>query len=371
MLVSQNGTSLNLYHMKMDNSKKLIILHLGPDPEFQSQVFVDDREIQIPTTDNTFSACQWVSANGLPDAIICEQKLPGGDGIAFHDFWIEQFDPNHKIPFLLLDDKQTPELVEKTQQKKIDAVYFKPVSVETLVGQILLLKKDKTLINSLIEGKTIPTSCYKTPVIKRTADIITAFMLLLIVSPFLLIFAIAIRLESRGRIYYVSKRVGSGYNLFDFYQLRTMYALSGRRLKEISHLNHDTKETTELNHENVDADPRISKVGRILRKLHLDELPQLFNVLKGDLSIVGNRPLKIHDAELLTPEDLTHRMSGPAGVIGLWKLKSQRRLKRMSREERRALDNKYYKIAQRKFSVWSDLWIIARTIPVMLRRGNR
>ncbi|MEI8112455.1 MAG: sugar transferase [Bacteroidia bacterium] len=358
--------------MKVDNSKKLVILHLGPDPEFQSQVFVEGREIQIPTTDNIFSVCQWVSANGLPDAVICEQKLPGGDGIAFHDFWIEQFDPNHKIPFLLLDDKKAPELIKKAQEKEIDSVYFKPVTVETLVNQILTLKKNKTLTNSLINGKAISSSWYKTPVIKRISDIITAFLLLLIVSPFLLIFAIAILLESRGRIYYVSKRVGTGYNLFDFYQLRTMYSMSGRRLKEISRLNHDIQKTSELNQDNIDAaDPRISKVGLILRKLHLDELPQLFNVLKGDLSIVGNRPLKIHDAELLTPEDLTHRMAGPAGVIGLWKLKSQRRLKRMSREERRALDNKYYKIAQRKFSVWSDLWIIARTIPIMLRRGNR
>ncbi len=358
--------------MKLDNSKKLVILHLGPDPEFQSQVFVDGREIQIPTIDNTFSVCQWVSANGFPDAVICEQKLPGSDGIAFHDFWIEQFDPNHQIPFLLLDDIKAPELIEKAQEKEIDSVYFKPVTVETLVNQILTLKKNNALTNSLINGKSIPTSCYKTPVIKRISDIITAFLLLLIVSPFLLIFAIAIILESRGRIYYVSKRVGTGYNLFDFYQLRTMYSMSGRRLKEISRLNHDIQKTSELNQDNIDAaDPRISKVGLILRKLHLDELPQLFNVLKGDLSIVGNRPLKIHDAELLTPEDLTHRMAGPAGVIGLWKLKSQRRLKRMSREERRALDNKYYKIAQRKYSVWSDLWIITRTIPIMLRRGNR
>jgi lipopolysaccharide/colanic/teichoic acid biosynthesis glycosyltransferase len=357
--------------MEMDNSKKLIILHLGPDPEFQSQVFVGDREIQIPTSDNTFTACQWVLDHGFPDAIICEQKLPGGDGIAFHDYWIEQFDPNHQVPFLLLDDNKIPELVEKAQQKKIDAVYFKPVTVEALVSRILLIKNEKTLAQNLVVGKTIPTTCYKTPVIKRALDIVLASLLLLIVSPFLLLFAIAIRLESGGRIYYISKRVGSGYNLFDFYQLRTMYALSGRRLKEISRLNHDIKETSKLNLENLDADPRISKVGRILRKLQMDELPQLFNVLKGDLSIVGNRPLKIHDAELLTPEDLTHRMSGPAGVTGIWKLRSIRRLKRMSHDERRALDNKYYKIARRKFSIWSDLWIIARTIPVMLRRGNR
>jgi len=355
----------------MDNLEKLTILHIGPDPEFQSLIFVDDLEVQIPTTDNTFSACQWVSDNGFPDAIICEQKLPGGDGFGFYDFWIEQFDPNHQVPFLLLDDKQTTQLVEKAQQKKIDTVFFKPVTVEVLVNQILSLRDEKTLTKRSIEGKINPLICYKTPVIKRTIDIVTAALLLLIVSPFLLIFAIAIRLESRGRIYYVSKRVGSGYNLFDFYQLRTMYALSGRRLKEISRLNHNTKEKSELHPENIVSDPRISKVGLVLQKLHLDELPQLINVLKGDLSIVGNRPLKIHDAELLTPEDLTHRMHGPAGVTGLWKLRSVRRLKRMSNEERRALDNKYYKIATRKFSFWSDLWIIARTIPVILRRGNR
>jgi len=368
--------------MEKDNYKKLRILHLGSDPEFPSHVIVDDFDIQIPSADNIFSVCQWVSINGLPDAIICEQKLPVGDGIGFHDFWIEQFDPDHQVPFLLIDDKKATDLVDKALQKKIDAIYIKPVTLETLVSSILTLRSDKTPTDKLFDKKAIPSTSYKIPVLKRMIDLVTASLILLIISPFLLIFAIAIRIESRGKIYFVSKRLGSGYKLFDFYQLRTMYSSSGRRLKEISHLNHNVqhepsnptqvlKEKNKTPNMNFEADPRISKVGRVLRKLHFDELPQLVNVLKGDLSIVGNRPLKIYDAELLTSEDLINRMQGPAGVTGLWKLKSRRRLKRMLSEERRALDNKYYKIARRKFSVWSDLWIIARTIPVMLRRGNR
>ncbi len=359
--------------MERDQHEQLRILHLGPDPEFSSPVFVDNYQVEIPTTDNIFSVCQWVSENGLPDAMICEQKLPGGDGIGFYDFWIEQFDPMHLIPFLLLDDEKAPELAEKALHKKVDAVYIKPVILETLVKQIMVIKNGKAPTNNSLSRKLF-SSCYKTPFLKRTIDIATASLILLVISPFLLIFAIAIKLESKGRIYYVSKRVGSGYNLFDFYQLRTMYTSSGKRLKEIAKLNQYAKESSALHPENtvphLQSDPRISKVGSILRKLHFDELPQLINVIKGDLSIVGNRPLKIYDAELLTPQDLAHRMDGPAGITGLWKLKSRRRLKRMSREERRALDNKYYKIARRKFSVWSDLWIIARTIPVVLRRGN-
>jgi len=360
--------------MERDQHEKLRILHLGPDPEFSSPIFVDNYQIEITTLDNVFSVCRWVAENGFPDAVICEQKLPVGEGIGFHDFWIEQFDPEHQIPFLLLDDEKVPDAAEKALQKKIDAVYIKPVTAETLVSRILALKNEKIKIISTLSTRTIVSTCYKTPFLKRTIDIVTASLILLIISPFLLIFAIAIRLESRGRIYYISKRVGSGYNLFDFYQLRTMYTSSGKRLKEITHLNHNTKGASASIPENSlqqeQSDPRISKVGRVLRKLHFDELPQLVNVIKGDLSIVGNRPLKIYDAELLTSEDLTHRMYGPAGITGLWKLKSRRRLKRMSNEERRALDNKYYKIARRKFSVWSDLWIIARTIPFVLRRGN-
>lgn len=388
-----NYTSHNLDLMEKDIRKKLIILHLGPDPEFNSDAFVNDFHVQIPTSDNVFSVCQWVSAHGFPDGIICDQKLSGGDGIGFHDFWIEQFDPDHQVPFLLLDDKKDPKLDEKAIQKKIDAVYIRPVIVEALVNHILTLIHDKSLNNTSDKKTTFPTS-YITPFLKRAIDIITASLILLIISPFLLIFAIAIRLESKGRVYYISKRVGSGYKLFDFYQLRTMYNSSGRRLKEITQLNQFIKEASgshtdknvrhhtsdpvqAMNEKNTSAfmkyeeDPRITKVGRVLIKLHFDELPQLINVIKGDLSIVGNRPLKIYDAELLLPEDLIHRMQGPAGVTGLWKLKSKRRLKRMSSEERRSLDNKYYKIAIRKFSVWSDLWIITRTIPFILRRGNR
>jgi len=379
--------------MGKDTFEKLRILHLAADPEFISPAFVGKYEVEIPTIDNVFSSCQWVLENGLPDAVVFEPNFPTGDRIGFQKFWNEQIDLEQQVPFLVLEEEKNSDNVGKTTDEESGNGFRKPLSIENLVSRILTLKEERQSISRLSDKEPIQDSRYKTPILKRTIDIIAASLVLLIISPFLLIFAIAIKLESRGKVYYISKRLGSGFHLFDYYQLRTRYVSSDKRLKKVAHLNQIVKEASAPNAENTineehsksvqtgqksketahmkfEVDPRISKVGHVLCKLHFDELPQLINVIKGDLTIVGNRPLKIYEGELLSTEDLTNRMYGPAGITGLWKLKSRKRLRRMSREEVRALDNKYYKIARRKFSVWSDLWIIARTMPVILRRGK-
>lgn len=117
-------------------------------------------------------------------------------------------------------------------------------------------------------------------------------------------------------------------------------------------------------------DPRITKVGQIIRKLSIDELPQLINVIKGDMSIVGNRPLPMYEAELLTTDDWTERFHGPAGITGLWQVEARGKSSKMSPEERKGLDNKYSEIARSKFSFWKDIWIILRTIPAVFQKEN-
>lgn len=399
--------------MDTNSQNKLKILHIGADPEFDSHVMIEGYQVEINTADNPFSATQCITDNGLPDAVICERKLPGSNGFGFFDFWIEQFDKENVIPFILLDDDKNPETVSRAIQKQIDDVYVKPTKIETLVSRILILKKIKPLTGIRSESKSTVFLPYKTPFFKRTFDIASASIGLLLISPLLILFIIAIRLESKGKVYYISKRVGSGYKVFDFYKLRSMYTNADKRLKELAHLNQYQKDTKAIDSTDAGSpkvmfpsqasentligddqtvseadhirarkdkqdtafvkfenDPRITKVGHIIRKLSIDELPQLINVIKGDMSIVGNRPLPMYEAELLTTDDWTDRFHGPAGITGLWQVEARGKSSKMSPEERKSLDNKYSEIAKSPFSFWKDIWIILRTIPAVFQKEN-
>lgn len=374
--------------MDTNNLDKLKFLHIGADPEFDSPVVFEHFKVEINTTDNPFSASQWVLANGLPDAVICERNLPGGDGFEFHNFWVEQFDIKKSIPFILLDDEKNQETVAKVLQNEIDDIYTKPTEIETIARRILELKKNKQQNNKDIVS-TVPTvNHYETSFLKRTFDIIVASFGLLLYSPVLLIAIIAIRLESKGKVWSVSKKVGTGYMVFDYYMLRSTFTLSERRLKDLVHLKHPKKEvltdysdiSSNKNQQagnqaspafvKLEEDPLITRVGHIIQKSGIDGIPVLINVLKGNMSVVGNKPLPIYEAELLTTNDLTNRINGPVGITGFWRIKSRRRLKKMSHEERRVLENKYSKITKRKFSFWKDTWIILRTIPAVFRKRN-
>ncbi|MBL7966776.1 MAG: sugar transferase [Prolixibacteraceae bacterium] len=394
---------------------QLIILHLGADPEFESSAMFNDFHISVCSENNPFSASQWIEKNGLPDAVVCERKLPGGNGFGFYDLWTEQFNPEKDIPFILLDEEKKPDVFQKAVEKKIDDLYIKPVSIETLASRILILKQVKPLTKTLDTKAKPKFVAYKTPFFKRSFDIFFASIGLIIISPILILFVIAIRLESKGKVYYISKRVGSGYKVFDFYKLRSMYTNADKRLKELAHLNQYQKETpnqasdhkqkneaiasshrensgstlfgddrqvSEAEHimakkakqetafVKFENDPRITKVGHIIRKLSIDELPQLINVIKGDMSIVGNRPLPMYEAELLTSDDWTDRFHGPAGITGLWQVEARGKTSKMSPEERKSLDNRYSEIAKSRFSFWKDIWIILRTIPAVFQKEN-
>lgn len=250
---------------------------------------------------------------------------------------------------------------------------------------------------------------YKIPLAKRIFDIVVAGFALLLLSPLLIVAIIAIRLESKGKVYYISKRVGTGYRVFDFYKLRSMYSDADRRLKELAHLNQYALDKEESNTKQDDLlkkpkaesdnsptliykdgtpmseevyqelrrkqqagtfvkfknDPRITKVGKIIRNTSIDELPQLINVLKGDMSIVGNRPLPLYEAEQLTSDDWGQRFLAPAGITGLWQVE-KRGKGSMSEEERKSLDNKY----AQNFSFWNDIRLILKTVPALFQKEN-
>ncbi len=114
----------------------------------------------------------------------------------------------------------------------------------------------------------------------------------------------------------------------------------------------------------MENDPRITKVGRFIRKYSIDELPQLINILKGDMSIVGNRPLPLYEAELLTSDEHIDRFMGPAGLTGLWQVEKRGEAGKLSAEERKQLDIKYAKT----FSFWLDIKIILKTVTAFVQK---
>lgn len=113
-------------------------------------------------------------------------------------------------------------------------------------------------------------------------------------------------------------------------------------------------------------DPRITHIGKIIRKFSIDELPQLINILKGDMSVVGNRPLPLYEAEQLTSDEYIERFMAPSGLTGLWQVEKRGREGILSPEERKQLDIIYAK----KFSFWFDLKIICRTFTAFIQKEN-
>lgn len=149
---------------------------------------------------------------------------------------------------------------------------------------------------------------------KRALDVVGALVLLVVLSPVMLIVAIAVACTSRGPVLYHQPRVGREGNLFDFYKFRTMYRDSDVVRLELAEQNEATGPVFKIR-----KDPRITPVGRVLRKLSLDELPQLVSVLNGTMSLVGPRPPLPTEVEHYTKREL-HRLSVKPGLTCIWQI---------------------------------------------------
>lgn len=254
----------------------------------------------------------------------------------------------------------------KALELKINDYYTYPFPVEHLIERLNFLAKFRPIKLMLSDLQDVDVT-YKSPLSKRIFDIIASSLALILLSPFLLIIAILIRLDSKGPVIYKSKRVGTGYKVFDFYKFRSMQLDAETQLDSLSALNQYMLPSKGFDQYpvfiKIKNDPRITRFGRFIRDSSIDELPQLFNVLRGDMSLVGNRPLPLYEAQLLTSNEWSMRFMGPAGVTGLWQI-TKRGDKIISELERKKLDN-FYAL---KYSFWLDLEILLKTFPALFQK---
>jgi lipopolysaccharide/colanic/teichoic acid biosynthesis glycosyltransferase len=273
-----------------------------------------------------------------------------------------------EIPFILYSSKFEIGYKEKALQLKVDDYLFGALT-DTMLTRLTFIKKIKAYKNKRQNKpyettKVQPMQSIKIWRLKRVSDIIISSFALILLSPLLLFIALIIKLESRGPIFYISKRAGSGYRIFDFYKFRSMRTGADKELKDLSHLNQYNDEgTTESIFFKIKDDPRVTPFGQFLRNTSLDELPQLLNVLKGDMSIVGNRPLPLYEAERLTKDQIAWRFLAPAGITGLWQV-TKRGNAEMSLDERIHLDVQY--AMRNSFSM--DMKIIFSTFPALFQK---
>lgn len=196
--------------------------------------------------------------------------------------------------------------------------------------------------------------------IKRLFDVVFSLIALVISLPFILAIAIVIKITTKDKVFYAQQRIGRGGKPFYCYKFRTMYPDADKRLELLLRSCKKKKYEWECNHK-LKNDPRITRVGLFLRKTSLDELPQFWNVLKGDLSVVGPRPVVQDELSRHFGVKAAKILSIRPGITGIWQVTGR---SNTSYQERVKLDEKY--VDKRTFLL--DMKLIAKTIPTMINR---
>jgi lipopolysaccharide/colanic/teichoic acid biosynthesis glycosyltransferase len=368
-------------------------------------------EFEIYHFDNIFQFIQWSNKNEPVKLIVPHSDLLGVNGITLRKN-CKNVPNTANVPFVLIVDRINDSSRSIALHEQFADIFERPVKKEEFLARAkYLIENPPRYHKSILDARTeFPK--YHMPFSKRLFDIIVASIALMLLSPILLLIVIFISLESKGPVFYSAKRVGTGYVLFDFYKFRSMRQGADGMLKNLKHLNQYLNPPEEKSIEEyktflcdecksanipcrnklymdgdmicekvfadvkrikegskfikIENDPRITKFGKILRNTSMDELPQLINVLKGDMSIVGNRPLPLYEAEKLTTDHFSLRFLAPAGITGLWQVTKRGKGGPMSEEERMELDNEYAK----NYSLWNDIKLILRTIPALFQKEN-
>jgi exopolysaccharide biosynthesis polyprenyl glycosylphosphotransferase len=264
----------------------------------------------------------------------------------------------HRIDEVIIADpafpeQQAVELVDVCHQRGV-RVRVAPSTMEILVHRA-----------EFVPGQSVPLFELKPPVfegidfaLKRSFDLVGSVLITIAISPLLLACALAIKVSSRGSIIYRSVRPGIGGVPFDCLKFRTMYRDADQRQPDLEALNEASGALFKIR-----EDPRMTPVGRFLRRFSLDELPQLFNVVRGEMSLVGPRPLPARDYARLEDWHKKRYLVMP-GITGLWQVSGRSDL---DFDDLVRLDFLYLE----RWSVFLDLSILVKTVPaVFLRRGS-
>jgi exopolysaccharide biosynthesis polyprenyl glycosylphosphotransferase len=248
------------------------------------------------------------------------------------------------------DEPVVLEMVEAAHRRGVK-VRLAPRTTELLVQQ-----------GEYVPGQGVPLFELRPPVltgaewaVKRSFDVIVSAAIALVGLPLWVLVAVAIKLESRGPILYVDRRVGVGEREFGMLKFRTMVADAAEQQPGLESANEASGALFKIR-----DDPRVTRVGRVLRRLSVDELPQVLNVLRGEMSLVGPRPLPLRDYQLLAAWHRKRYLVLP-GVTGLWQISGRSSL---TFDDLVRLDFTYLE----NWSLWLDISIIFRTLPAVLAR---
>jgi lipopolysaccharide/colanic/teichoic acid biosynthesis glycosyltransferase len=351
----------------------------------------------------------WINDNLPIAAIIANSEIMGPAGLTLTATLKKKNLPT--VPFFLVINHLNVNLRKLALEGGVTDVFKLPLrSAARVEKRVAFSIENWSQLKDNLEIKDVKVR--KTELGKRIFDIVFAGGALIALSPLFLIVYILIRLESKGPAFYYSLRVGTGYKVFKFYKFRSMYVNADKRIKDLKHLNQYNIDAAATNTDEpvvarglcddclrygkcqypvfadnlqfcekefqgnkksksgsaffkIKNDPRITKVGNFIRNTSIDELPQLWNVIIGDMSIVGNRPLPLYEAEKLTTDKYILRFAAPAGITGLWQVE-KRGKGEMSEDERLMLDNQY----AQTYSLKNDLKLILKTIPALFQKEN-
>jgi exopolysaccharide biosynthesis polyprenyl glycosylphosphotransferase len=192
--------------------------------------------------------------------------------------------------------------------------------------------------------------------IKRDIDFFASLAGLIVLAPFMILAALAIKLTSPGPIVFSQMRAGKHGKPFRMFKFRSMFSDAEQRREELKAYNQMSGPVFKISN-----DPRITPVGRLLRKYSIDELPQLINVLMGQMSLVGPRPLPLYEVDQFTEPAQRRRLSVKPGLTCLWQINGRNEVRDF--ETWVKLDLDYID----NWSIWLDLWILVGTLPVVLQ----
>jgi len=397
---------------KNDSQKPVSVLYIGVS-KVETCALAAHPQILLTQEKNSLTALNYLKSNPAPDAILCELNVLGWNGFEIHDYLRSDAFFNCTA-FILVCNEFNEEVYKKAWKGKIDDYFVLPLpEIDGLIERIRFLVNFRMIEKDILEYND-------RPIIKRLFDILVAFFALIILSPLFLIVALAIRMESKGKVYYKSKRYGKGMVEFDFYKFRSMkvgadaeidklakeknqYAsevktfeidyskpcpecakrTDGTRCSEITYIGSFeicdywlAKQKEEIKRSKpkfvkISNDPRVTKVGKFIRNTSIDELPQLINVLKGDMSIVGNRPLPIYEGRELSISRPSLRFHAPVGITGVWQVELRGQGGVMSDAKRIDLDSDYANhYFGGKYSFWYDLKLIFRTAKALFQKDS-